>query len=125
MGIVLLIFVVLSFTPFLSSPSSDDEILIPDNGIIRFMNFNLHFGVELDKGYALDGFREVILENKPNIVGFEEITNNSPVNGFVPMYSDLKVMMKDIGFPFSYTQEGGRNYLRRYFLSMKLLKKTR
>ncbi|MHA2252638.1 MAG: hypothetical protein ACXAD7_19905, partial [Candidatus Kariarchaeaceae archaeon] len=122
--LVAIIFVIFCITPLIPISDSSDSVTKPSSDTIKVMNFNLHFGVEIDKGYSLDGFRDVILDNEPNIVGFQEVTINSPINGFAPMFSDLLQMMENIGFPYYYFTEGGATYLRNaVFSQFKILEK--
>ncbi len=108
-----IIFILLSCAPLIpTSPNKDETVFIPNGREIKVMNFNLHFGVELDKGYALDGFRNVILDQQANIVGFQEVTITSGVNGFAPMFMDLKIMMDEIGFKYYYLQQEDSSLLR-------------
>lgn len=102
------IFLILSLTSFIPLNYDNDTVDKAVGSDIRVMNFNVHFGVEVNVGYKLDGFREVILDESPNIVAFQEIAADFAVNGFANMIADMKDMMKDIGFPYSYIQEESR-----------------
>lgn len=117
LSIVVIIFLILSLTSFVPLNYNDDTVDKAGDPKIRVMNFNLHFGVEVNVGYKLDGFREVILDENPNIIAFQEITADFAVNGFANMLADMQEMMEEIGYPYSYIQKGSRVKLRNAIFS--------
>ncbi|OLS19644.1 MAG: hypothetical protein HeimC2_40460 [Candidatus Heimdallarchaeota archaeon LC_2] len=107
-----IIFLILSLTSFIPINYDSDTVDKAVGSDIRVMNFNLHFGVEVNVGYKLEGFRDVILDESPNIIAFQEITADFAVNGFANMLGDMQEMMTDLGYPYSYVQEESRGKLR-------------
>ncbi|MFV2015055.1 MAG: endonuclease/exonuclease/phosphatase family protein [Candidatus Heimdallarchaeota archaeon] len=85
---------------------SNDRLNIPSDSSIRVMTYNLHFGQNFDGKYDIGGFKDVIKKQKPNIVSFQEVTYQSPFNGYTTMFIELKSLMKSLGFDYFYTSEG-------------------
>lgn len=100
------IYIILILTAFIPLNYDNDTVDKATGSDIRVMEFNLHFGVEVNVGYKLEGFREVILDESPDIIAFNEITADFAVNGFVNMIADMRDMMTDLGYAYSYIQEG-------------------
>ncbi|MHA2501609.1 MAG: endonuclease/exonuclease/phosphatase family protein [Candidatus Kariarchaeaceae archaeon] len=95
------------------SPIFTPDMTLPENtGDLRVMNFNTHFGIELDKGYDLDGFIEQIEQVNAHVVAFQELTLNSPLNGFANMYGDFVLRMDKIGYTHSYLSQYDGAYLK-------------
>lgn len=85
---------------------SDDKMSIPSGEGLSVMTYNLHFGQNFDGLYDIGGFKDVIKDQEPNIVAFQEVTYQSPFNGYNAMFIELKSLMKSLGFNYFYTSEG-------------------
>jgi len=85
---------------------SDDKLIIPESNNIRVMTYNIRFGQNFDGIYDIGGLKDVITNQKPNIVAFQEVTYDSPFNGYNTMFIELKSLMKSLGFDYFYTSEG-------------------
>ncbi|MCE7735949.1 MAG: hypothetical protein GPJ54_13795 [Candidatus Heimdallarchaeota archaeon] len=85
---------------------ADDKISVPSGSEVSVMTYNIHFGQNFDGLYDIEGFKDVIQNQKPNIVAFQEVTYNSPFNGYTTMFIELKSLMKSLGFDYFYTSEG-------------------
>ncbi len=99
----------LCFIPNLP-PDYDD----PDRSDLelRVMTYNLHFGIDEDGNFNLKDVQELVAEVNPDVVGFQEVTFNSPTNGFANMLGELSERMDNIGFSHAYWSEGGKQGLR-------------
>ena len=90
------------FVPFYSN----DEINKPSGDQIKIMTYNIHFGQNNDGIFDIEGIGSVIKAQQPNIVAFQEVTYNSPFNGYTTMFIELRAMMESLGFDYYYTSEG-------------------
>ncbi|MHA2028730.1 MAG: endonuclease/exonuclease/phosphatase family protein, partial [Candidatus Kariarchaeaceae archaeon] len=79
---------------------------IPTGSTVKVMTYNIHFGQNNKGIYDIEGIKNVIKNQKPNIVGFQEVTYLSPFNGYTTMFIELTAMMKSLGFDYYYTSEG-------------------
>lgn len=85
---------------------ADDKLTVPNGSEVSVMTYNIHFGQNFDGLYDIGGFKDVIKNQKPNIVAFQEVTYNSPFNGYNTMFIELKSLMQSLGFDYFYTSEG-------------------
>ena len=111
LSFLVLISLVTSFIP--STQVSE----VPATTELRVMNYNTHFGVELNVGYSVQGFADVVKDINPQVVGFEEITTSAPVNGFADMYGDFVQSLGKMGYHYSYVVQGEHSPLRNAIFS--------
>ena len=52
------------------------------DGHYKIMTFNIHFGFDADGTYSVENIVDVVTSSDADIVGFQEITRSSPLNGF-------------------------------------------
>jgi endonuclease/exonuclease/phosphatase family metal-dependent hydrolase len=115
-----LIFLLLIITPGLIGMvvlyDSDVKEPVLDSEI-KVMTFNVHYGVAMDGTYNVKGMVDVIDKSQADIVGVQELTINSALNGMGDMYSQMKIEMGKIGFKYSELDDGGDFPLRNAIFS--------
>ena len=84
----------------------NDKLNLPTGSSVKVMTYNIHFGQNFDGLYDIEGFKDVIKSQEPNIVAFQEVTYQSPFNGYTTMLIELKALMQSLGFEYFYTSEG-------------------
>ncbi len=103
----------LSFIPI----TFEDAIPVSSTDEIRVLQYNIHFGLEVNVGFEIDKFTEVITEVKPNIVGMQEMVINFPGNGFLDVYTSMVDIMDSLGYEYYYVSKGSIAYLKNAFFS--------
>jgi endonuclease/exonuclease/phosphatase family metal-dependent hydrolase len=84
---------------------SNDKYARSEGSSVKVMTYNIHFGQNNDGLYDIEGIKDVILDQKPDIVGFQEVTYQSPFNGYTTMFIELTSMMKSLGFDYYETSD--------------------
>ncbi len=98
---------------FDSSPNS----FIPQDNSLIVMTYNTHFGVGIDGNYNPERIAKTVAKARVDIVGFQEITRATALNGFADFASDLSREMKKQGYEYSYVGNGGRQALHNAIFS--------
>ncbi|MHA1911242.1 MAG: endonuclease/exonuclease/phosphatase family protein [Candidatus Kariarchaeaceae archaeon] len=104
-----LITMVLINTSNPSEPVTDDHY--------KIMTFNIHFGIDTDGFYSVENIVDVVSSSGADIVGFQEITRSSPLNGFGDLGSQLTLEMEKEGFKYSFIGDTGEQALRNAIFS--------
>jgi endonuclease/exonuclease/phosphatase family metal-dependent hydrolase len=92
-----------------SEPETDSHI--------KIMTYNIHFGIDTDGFYSVENIVEVVTSSGADVVGFQEITRSSPLNGFGDLGSQLTIAMEKEGFKYSFIGDTGEQALRNAIFS--------
>lgn len=116
-SLVILITVVISTAGFLPSLATINQPSLPSTGI-RAMTYNLHFGQNNSGSDNIEAVAKLVSSIGPNFVSFEEVTFNSPVNGYSNMFGKLKNLLGPIGYKYNYHTTGTPAFLTNAFFSI-------
>ncbi len=95
------------------SPNSS----IPQDNSFIVMTYNTHFGVGIDGNYNPERIARTVAQARVDIVGFQEITRATALNGFADLASDLSREMRQQGYEYSYIGDEGRQALHNAIFS--------
>ena len=87
------------------------------DGHYKIMTFNIHFGFDADGTYSVENIVDVVTSSDADIVGFQEITRSSPLNGFGDFGSQLTIELEKEGFKYSFIGDYGEQALRNAIFS--------
>ena len=92
-----------------AEPETDDHY--------KIMTYNIHFGIDSDGIYSVENIVDVVTSSGADIVGFQEITRASPLNGFGDLGSQLTIEMEKKGFKYSFIGDYGSQTIRNAIFS--------
>lgn len=104
-----LVAMILINTAIFPEPETDDQY--------KIMTYNIHFGIDSDGTYSIENIVDVVDASGADIVGFQEITRSSPLNGFGDLGSQLTFEMEKKGFKHSFIGDIGEQALRNAIFS--------
>jgi endonuclease/exonuclease/phosphatase family metal-dependent hydrolase len=96
-------------------------ILVPPSPInntkLSGMSYNLHFGLDSFGYDNIDRASQLILSETPSFIGLQEVTFNSPLNGYKNMFDALKKNLSP-QYPYYYYSERQTGVLSNAFFSL-------
>jgi len=110
------IFVIPSLIAMIMINSSNPSEPVTDDHY-KVMTYNIHFGIDTDGLYSVENIVDVVASSGADIVGFQEITRSSPLNGFGDLGTQLTLAMEKEGFKYSFIGDTGEQALRNAIFS--------
>ncbi len=90
---------------------------MPQDNTLIVMTYNTHFGIGIDGNYDPERIAKTVAQARVDIVGFQEITRATALNGFADFASDLSREMRKQGYEYSYVGDEGRQSLHNAIFS--------
>lgn len=111
--LVILSISILMVPLFYPSDSGD-----PNPTGITAMTYNIHYGTDAFGHDNVDRLIDFISTQLPTIIGFQEMTISSPLNGYGNVYAKLLDGLEPLGYIYHALSKGGQYALRNAVFSM-------
>lgn len=85
---------------------------------ISAMTYNIHYGTDAFGHDSVDRVIDFINAHRPTIIGFQEVTLSSPLNGYGNVYAKLIDGLEPLGYVYHTLSEGGQYAIRNAVFSM-------
>jgi endonuclease/exonuclease/phosphatase family metal-dependent hydrolase len=96
-SILLILLILGSSIMFLFSPKPQNE----ESQGLTVMTFNLHYGIDSDGRYYVENMAKIMGQSGAHLIGVQEVTRASLLNGGGDLYQQLVLEMKSYGFKYS------------------------